>query len=408
MSNAVFNTKRNTVAEKLFLILRKYLDGKNVQIDEYIQADIQKLIYLCKIHGLQPILYRLIIQGREKWFGLSEEQTKNMKEQYITDTYRSLQQEISADEMEVSFSGNQVPLVFFKGILIRNFYRDPQFRTMGDIDCVIPKEKRNLAHILMLDMGYTCELDKGNTWVYSRGSVSVEMHTSIVNNTFRNVDCRAFFADALEHTEKLGKYTVLTREYHFCFLIYHIAKHLYSTGAGIRMFLDIAVLLKYYSYEFDWNMVQSFLNELKLSKVAGAVFQLCRKWFEIEVLWPDQINQEALEQLEEYVLAGGIFGFATHDVGDVYLRRGYEKNTGKHRYYFWLIWNYLFPTAENMMQIMPCVETRKWLLPVAWVKRLWVGVFRRREHSLNTLKSMLKNDKGRGKTEYQMLKELGL
>ena len=123
----------------------------------------------------------------------------------------------------------------------------------------------------------------------------------------------AFFSDAIEHTEKNANFIFLKREYHFCFLIYHIAKHLYSTGAGIRMFLDIC-----------------------------------------------------------------------------------------------LLWNYLFLSAENMLQIMPSVEKHRWLLPAVWIKRWWLGAFRRRNHSLHTMQSMFKDDDGRGQKEYQMLKELGL
>ena len=111
----------------------------------------------------------------------------------------------------------------------------------------------------------------------------------------------AFFSDAIEHTEKNANFIFLKREYHFCFLIYHIAKHLYSTGAGIRMFLDIC-----------------------------------------------------------------------------------------------LLWNYLFLSAENMLQIMPSVEKHRWLLPVAWIKRWWLGAFRHRSHSIHTMKSMFKDDAGRG------------
>ena len=95
---------------------------------------------------------------------------------------------------------------------------------------------------------------------------------------------------------------------------------------------------------------------------------------------------------------------------DIYLRRVHEKSKkgGKCRFHFRLLRNYLFPSAENMLQIMPSVEKHRWLLPAAWIKRWWLGVFRQRNQSLHTMKSMFKDDAGRGQKEYQMLKELGL
>lgn len=109
-------------------------------------------------------------------------------------------------------------------------------------------ERFEQAHGLMTDLGYECESDKGDVWVYRRGSVSIEMHTRIAGNCI-----------------------FLSREYHFCFLIYHIAKHLSSTGAGIRMFLDIAVFLRCYGKEFDWKQAEELLRGSGLSRTAGAM-----------------------------------------------------------------------------------------------------------------------------------------
>lgn len=139
--------------------------------------------------------------------------------------------------MAERFCGAGIPLAFFKGTLLRSFYPEPHLRTMSDIDCLVSGENRKQAHNLMLEMGYMCDSDKGDVWVYSRGRVSVEMHTRIAQNSFQNgFDYKGFFSDAMKHTEKAGKYIFLKREYHFCFLIYHIAKHLYSTGAGCRLY----------------------------------------------------------------------------------------------------------------------------------------------------------------------------
>ena len=411
MKNINFSSGvNNSAAEELFPLLKQFLENKKLKTAD-IPDDLSELFHLCEIHSLQPILCYMLLGEtsllRERYPDLE----KKIRDQYIASAYHSVQQEASAEEMAECFYKAGIPLAFFKGILLRRFYPEPQLRTMGDIDCLVSRDNRELAHRMMLEMGYVCDSDKGDVWVYSRGRVSVEMHTRIAQNSFQNgFDYKAFFSDALEHTEKAGKYIFLKREYHFCFLIYHIAKHLYSTGAGIRMFLDIAVFLQHYGNEFDWEQAAELLQETRLSRTAGAVFQLCGRWFGTKIPWPDKVSEEVLDQLEEYITGGGTFGFETHDVGDMYLRRGYEKSEkeGKHRLHFRLLWHYLFPSADNMLQIMPAVEKWKWLLPAAWVKRWWLGAFRRRSHSLHTVQSMLKDDGGRSRREHRMLKELGL
>ena len=401
---------KNTYKEELFSLLKQFLENKKLKTAD-IPDDLPELYHLCEIHSLQPILCYMLLGETRLLRESYPDLEKKMHDQYIASAYHSVQQEASADEMAERFYKAGIPLAFFKGVLLRKFYPEPQLRTMGDIDCLVSGENRKQAHNLMLEMGYVCDSDKGDVWVYSRGRVSVEMHTRIAQNSFQNgFDYKAFFSDAMEHTEKAGKYIFLKREYHFCFLIYHIAKHLYSTGAGIRMFLDIAVFLKHYGNEFDWKQAADLLQKTRLSRTAGAVFQLCGRWFGAEISWREKVSEEVLDQLEEYITGGGTFGFETHDVGDMYLRRGYEKGEkeGKHRLRFRLLWHYLFPSADNMLQIMPAVEKWKWLLPAAWVKRWWLGAFRRRSHSLHTVQSMLKDDGGRSRREHRMLKELGL
>lgn len=400
----------HTYKEELFSLLKQFLDNKKLKNAD-IPDDLPELFRLCGIHSLRPILYYMLLDEaemlKERWPDLAGK----MHDQYIASAYHCVQQEASAEEMSDRFCREGILLVFFKGILLRSFYPEPQLRTMGDIDCLVAGEDRRKAHKMMLEMGYTCDSDKGDVWVYSRGRVSVEMHTRIAQNPFQNgFDYKTFFSDAMEHTEQAGKYIVLEKEYHFCFLIYHIAKHLYSTGAGIRMFLDIAVFLKHYGNEFDWSQAAELLQKTRLARTAGAVFQLCARWFGTEIPWKDKVDEDVLDQLEEYITAGGTFGFETHDVGDIYLRRGYGKDEkeGKARMRFRLLRQYFFPSADNMIQIMPAVEKWKWLLPAAWVKRWWLGAFRRRSHSLHTVQSMLKDDGGRSRREHRMLKELGL
>lgn len=84
-----------------------------------------------------------------------------MREQYIASVYLSVQQDAAAEEMAERFEQAGIRLIFFKGILLRRFYPEPQLRTMGDIDCLISAEERGKAHDLMADLGYECESDKG-------------------------------------------------------------------------------------------------------------------------------------------------------------------------------------------------------------------------------------------------------
>lgn len=394
---------------ELFYLLRNFVSGTPVDTAACLPV-LRELVYLSGIHGLQPILYYMLQSDMEQIEDQYPGLPKKLRNHFISAVYQGTQQEFSVQEMAERFRTSGLRLIFFKGVWVRSYYPEPQMRTMGDIDCLIMEEDRQKAHELMLGLGYSCNIDKGYVWVYSRGSITVEMHTRIAGNNISNqFGYMEYFSDAVGHTEEKDGVTYLERDYQICFLFYHIAKHLSFTGAGVRMILDIGLLARCFDNAY-WERIAGMLEEICLDKVAAAVFQLCGRWFGITVPWKEHVSEETLDKLEDYIINGGTFGFETHDTGDLYLRKSREGNAvnGKFAHYMKLVRIYFFPKAENMVQILPAVERHRWLLPAAWVKRWWLGAFKRRRNSLKTMRSMMKEDSGRAVQEYNLLKELGL
>ena len=68
-------------------------------------------------------------------------------------------------------------------------------------------------------------------------------------------------------------------EEHFIFLLFHLAKHLNSSGAGIRMVLDLAVFLKKYQDSMDWEFIRKELAGIRLQDFAEHILSLCGALF---------------------------------------------------------------------------------------------------------------------------------
>lgn len=396
---------------RIFLrVLRNFINSEEeeIPVTEELFGD---LCYLAKIHSVFPILY-YVIRSRAKELEASYPgQMEWLKKSYMLAVVQSIRQDAGKEEMREAFRRQGLPLLFFKGAQIRSFYPVPELRTMGDLDCLIASEDRMKAHALMLDLGYECQSDKGDVWVYRKGTVVVEMHDRIAANSILNeFDYASFFSDALNHGTQENQEFCFSKEYHFCFLIYHIAKHLSSTGAGVRMFMDIVVFLRHYGDTFDKREADRLLRAASLKKTAEAVYGLCDRWFGTKWSGEEKIPESVLDELEAYIVAGGTFGFETHNIGHVYKRKAYVSDEcGKESGYgVRLIGRYLFPPADYMRLFLPAVERHKWLLPAAWIKRWWTGVFLRRDRSLATIRSMAENDGERSYREYRMLKNIGL
>lgn len=65
------------------------------------------------------------------------------------------------------------------------------------------------------------------------------MHTKIISEFGDNA-----FNDAFENSVFDGCKGELNNDYHFAYLIAHIAHHFKFYGAGLKLILDLAVMLK--------------------------------------------------------------------------------------------------------------------------------------------------------------------
>lgn len=403
----------NIERETILLFLRMVGDFSTGKMGEYgdCASILDQLLYLAGIHSLGPAVYYMLKGQREKLSAQKPDQMARMKKAYHSAIYVSLTQETSMEEIQETFFRAEIPLAFFKGAQLRKLYPVPELRTMGDLDCLIRQEDRAKAHQLMGQLGYCCEIDSEPVWVYHRDGVVIEMHTQVAGGGLGNgFDYQAYFSNAINHVVGQDGRLYLEREYHFCYLIYHIAKHLCSTGAGVRMIADIAAFLHQCKDQMDWKRVERMLQESHLWKTATAVYGLCQRWFGLEPPTPWIGPEQILDDLEAYIVTGGTFGFETHDTGDVYRRnalRGSAASSGW-RYRFRLLREYFFPPKAYFVKYFPLSERHAWLLPVAWVRRCWEGAFHRKGHSLATIRSMTEGDAQRSYREVLMLREIDL
>lgn len=375
-------------------------------------ADVlDQLIYLARIHSLEPVIYYMLKDQRENLMMQRLEYVSKLQKAYHSAIYWAVAQESSMMEMEESFSKAGIPLVFFKGAQLRNLYPIPELRTMGDLDCLIYRKDRAIAHQRMLQLGYECQVNTEPVWTYHRGTVVIEMHTHLAADGLGNgVDYHTLFSDAVERVVELDGHLCLEREYYFCYLIYHIAKHLSSTGAGVRMVADIGAWIHRYGQEMDERRVTELLKRASLWKTASAIYQLCHRWFDLEVPAGEAVSEQTMNALEAYILSGGTFGFETHDAGDIYRKKALRNDKAVTGWKYWikLTKTYLFPPKRYLMQYFPPAEEHAWLLPVAWFRRCWGGLFCRNARSLSIIRSIADGDAQRSYREAQMLRDIDL
>lgn len=303
---------------------------------------------------------------------------------------------------------NGIEHLLLKGFVIRDIYCVPELRTFGDVDFLIRLEDRIKCDDLMMSNGFERGTDWEPVFSYKKGIEYYEIHTDIMEvDVSDQADYKGYFKKIWEHAYLRDGHTWLPeKEFHLLYLLTHIAKHISGAGAGIRMYLDIALYIKEYRGEIDWKHFCGELEVLKFEKFVNIVFTAVERWFGVESPIPlSPINEEIMTDFLDFTLDGGVFGFIGLDLGvndlKKELRGGQTPDKGK------TLRNRMFPSAASIESRYTYLQGRHWLLPAAWIHRF----LRTREkwgQHMAEAKSILNADEEKALRLKRVQKEIGL
>lgn len=394
--------------QQLLLLLKAFINGQEPVILE--DTDWERCNYLARIHNVQPIVYEMVKKKQQlfqQYPGIWEE----LRKKYHAAIFASVCQDEAMREIIEEFHNRNIPLVSFKGYCLKQFYPVKELRTMGDLDFLVRKEDVQRAGECLRELGFQETPHGALVWNYERNVVHLEMHNQISQNVLLNGhDYNRYFRHAMEHTQQWGDCRCFTPLYHLIYLFYHLAKHLNSTGAGIRMIMDFAVYLRHYEDRISFESLWRELEKLHLDGLAKGVFMLCNQWFDCKVVLPQKLPEDVMMQLEEYIVSGGIFGFAVRKGADTVLRKGFQNSRADSgfRYRLHLLRVYFFPGKEALLYRAPRLEKQGYLLPFYWILRWFQGIFLRGKNSVRTIRQLICKDSKNARKEFDLLKKLGL
>ena len=270
-----------------------------------------------------------------------------------------------------------MPLVLMKGSVVRNYYPVPALRSMGDIDVIIHTEDRQKTDAIMLSDGYNKMVDNHAVWTYDKDHIEFEIHDHMFYEYLANdVDYRGYFDRIWEHVHLLeGTKNIYVPEenFHFLFLMTHLAKHITNNGMGFRAFLDLVFVIRSAGDRMDWQWIESELEKLKLLEFTKTCFAFCRRWFDVQMpLASVELDMDFYTEITAKMFNDGMFGLINEQNEAAHSAK--EIKRSKHTYWVTatkLTLHRLFPAYRDM-QLVPWyrfVDGRPWLLPAAWVYR---------------------------------------
>ena len=401
--------KTMTVEQRDFLdLIRAYLNKESYQPDSH--TNWLRMVYYAEIHNCRGVLYYMCRR-------LPEEQRPgpmlfgNLKQWYLADLAMHQIRESNMQEIFDAFGQADIPVCVCKGFVTKNYYPIPELREMGDVDAAVFPEQLYKAHEKMVELGAKAGEEKGYEWTYVRKGIRIEIHSNLFpEKSWNEVDYGAYFEDAMQHTiETEAGCLELQPEYHFIFLMAHMAKHFYTGGVGLHMITDIAMFIQQFDQTLDWDWIWQELKTLHLAVLAKTMLQLSGEWFGISSQQiTDRIDDALYEELSDQILEDGIFGFASKEREARRLRQSMQADG---RAGIWVsvraLFRNLFPNRRFMCRYLEALKEHPYLLPLAWGKR-WLVVLRTRRFEIKGALKALFTSREEASKQYRLLKKLGM
>lgn len=337
--------------------------------EPYLNCEVKELniYYTFYFQNILPVLAFM----DKKWDIIKDEGIK----QKLTDCYyqtvaENFRKVAMFELISQKLSENGIPHMPVKGWYLRTLYPVPELRTFGDIDILIRKQDREKADKIFIQNGYQVKENWEPTYSYYNDTVKCEVHTNLMDSDLgKGRQVISFFSDALERAETdTGERLSPQKDTHLIYLFCHLAKHLYKGGAGIRMYMDIALFIKANRDVLNFEKVYESFKELHLEQFFETVTLACCEWFQIELPFEiNDIKSNSTEILKEYTLSADLFG-KTRDKSVISIRNN-ESNSKAG-----VLKETLFPSTQKIEERYKFIKGRKYLLPVAWIARGFVNL----------------------------------
>ena len=395
----------------LLKVLNYFIHEKSInEIPQDISLN--KLYYIGQKHNVTAIIFVVLENAFKEMHLENDDIVQKFRMAMFSTIFTAEIRKQYFQEIVKEFEHNKIAYVLLKGYQLKELYPYPDLRTMGDIDILVNIEDRDMVDAIFKKAGYQKEFGEGNVWTYKCDNIFFEIHTELVFETIHTgINYEKYFKNVVSQLIKIDdscRRYIKSEEY-FLYLVFHIGKHMSSSGAGIRMLMDLALYIQKNEDKLNWNYIQIQLEKIKLMTFTSYLFAFMHEFFQTPIcLDIKKCDIKTVIEMREYILNGGIFGFERPE-SIRYLRQGITLKNMNNRFLIRCkaCLKLVFPGRKYMSFFLPQVEKNIILLPIAWIIRLTHN-FHNRKKLKKSFKEMSIDNMETAKRQYDLLNKIGL
>lgn len=390
--------------EKQFIDLLSNSIRNEVCKKKYDNVDWNELMNLSRKHKIEGLIYSALNKSR-LLENIDEDKVNELKKEVF---FSGVTQISNMSKLEIvfnEFSKENVPVIVLKGLVVREYYPQPEQRSMSDADIFVKAKDLNKSKKILIDLGYTevdAEASHHIKYIKS-GYPMIELHWHVMKRDGFSDELDLFEDDIWDRTieVKVKGAKVLSLGYedlalHLCM---HMAAHLASSGFGVRQIADLVLLVEKKGHLIDWTLFINKAEEFGFKKFIIIMFKICNILFSMDI--PKEMavykidDEEMFESLISTIFDGGVYGkkdMASNFANQVAFNyKGKDSNAtiGAIRRYF----RFIFPSIETMSDKYSYARKIRILTPIAWIHHLFSGIFRKEYNFTDKIRFLTKGAK---------------
>ena len=344
-------------------LLSAYLNDSKLGDKSIDDKELSFYIKLSKFHSLSALLYKAIVDTGVK---VNKQYLGKLEQAYLYNVRKSVSFDKEREELYKYLNDNKIDYLPLKGIIIKEYYKDPMSREFADNDILFDDSKKEIVKQFFVDRGYEIVLyNRTNHDEYiKKPFYNFEMHRGLVDNNYENIDIfLKYYDNYLMHCPiKNNCEHYQSKEEFYIYFTIHSYKHYRTGGCGLRTLVDYYLYLK--NNELDFGFINIELDKLWLVNFSNLISSLSIKLFDNK-----ELNEEEKKMLL-FIASSGTYGTIGNRVDT-----GVNKK-GKMRYFL----SRVFPPVATYKYRYPWAYKHHILVPIAWLLRSLRVIFTK--HSL--------------------------
>lgn len=390
--------------EKQFIDLLSNSIRNEVCKKKYDNVDWNELMNLSRKHKIEGLIYSALNKSR-LLENIDEDKVNELKKEVFFTGVTQISNMSKLEKVFNEFSKENVPVIVLKGLVVREYYPQPEQRSMSDADIFVKAKDLNKSKKILIDLGYTevdAEASHHIKYIKS-GYPMIELHWHVMKRDGFSDELDLFEDDIWDRTieVKVKGAKVLSLGYedlalHLCM---HMAAHLAASGFGVRQIADLVLLVEKKGHLIDWTLFINKAEEFGFKKFIIIMFNICNILFSMDI--PKEMavykidDEEMFESLISTIFDGGVYGkkdMASNFANQVAFNyKGKDSNAtiGAIRRYF----RFIFPSIETMSDKYSYARKIRILTPIAWIHHLFSGIFRKEYNFTDKIRFLTKGAK---------------